>query len=37
MAGTETIQQKRTSERRPWETLDALLGNHDSGYGGSFI
>jgi hypothetical protein len=33
MAQAETIQQQRTSERRPWELVDVLRGNHDIGYG----
>jgi hypothetical protein len=36
MARAETIQQQKTSKRRSWETVDALRGNHDSGYEGSF-
>jgi hypothetical protein len=34
MARAETIQQQRTSKRRPWETVDVLRGNHDVGYEG---
>jgi hypothetical protein len=32
MAQAETIQQQRTSERRPWEAVDVLRGKHDGGY-----